>query len=426
MYKNLFNLRKICFSWLLTFFKNTFLILVFPLFSCGIPNTTKNTVLKTNDSLVTPVSKSFKKPILTGAAQIDTYIKLLTKKNIAIVGNPTSIVFSKNKQTVHLVDTLLKHQIHIKKVFAPEHGFRGTADAGEVVKNGKDVATGLPIVSLYGKNKKPSQKMLSGIDLVVFDVQDVGARFYTYISTLHYIMEACAEAKIPVIVLDRPNPNGHYIDGPIRKAAYKSFVGLHPIPIVHGMTIGEYAQMINGEGWLQNSSLCELTVIPLKNYTHNTAYSLPVKPSPNLPNDQSINLYPSLCLFEGTRISVGRGTDLQFQIYGAPQLPKTDFSFTPVPKAGAKHPKFEYELCFGENLKNHKKLSQLNLKWLLKAYKESLNKDDFFTSFFEKLAGTDQLRKQITSGVSEKEIRASWQKDLDHFKLIRKKYLLYP
>ncbi len=411
----------------MTFFKNTLLILVFPLFSCGKPNSTKNTTHKINNETISSVKEEKKKPIIqTGAQQTTTYLKLLKNKNIAIVANPTSIIFNTKKQPIHLVDSLISNGINLKKVFAPEHGFRGTADAGEVIKNGKDIVTGLPIFSLYGKHKKPSIEMLSKIDIVLFDIQDVGARFYTYISTLHYIMEACAEANIPVIVLDRPNPNGHYVDGPIRKSEFKSFVGLHPIPIVHGMTIGEYAKMINGEHWLANNITCELTVIPLKNYTHNTAYSLPIKPSPNLPNDQSINLYPSLCLFEGTKVSVGRGTDLQFQLYGAPNLPKTDFSFTPTPKPGAKHPKFEAKLCYGENLQQYKKLNQLHLNWLIKAYKQSPNKNEFFTSFFKKLAGTDQLQHQIETGMTEKEIKATWQKDLDHFKLIRKKYLLYP
>ncbi len=411
----------------MTFFKNTLLILVFPLFSCGKPNPTKNTTHKIDSLSVSSVKEKKKKPILqTGAQQTNIYLKFIKGKNIAVVTNPTSIIFNTKKQPIHLVDSLLNSGINLKKVFAPEHGFRGTADAGEVIKNGKDIATGLPIISLYGKNKKPNAEMLSGIDYIIFDIQDVGARFYTYISTLHYIMEACAEANIPVIVLDRPNPNGHYVDGPIRQPEFKSFVGLHSIPIVHGMTIGEYAKMINGEHWLANNLTCELIVVPLKNYTHTTTYSLPIKPSPNLPNDQSINLYPSLCLFEGTNVSVGRGTDLQFQLYGAPNFPKTAFSFTPTPKPGAKHPKFEAKLCYGENLQHHNRLNQLHLNWLIKAYKQSPNKNKFFTSFFKKLAGTDQLQQQIEAGMTSKEIKATWQKDLDNFKLIRKKYLLYP
>ncbi|WP_010177406.1 exo-beta-N-acetylmuramidase NamZ family protein [Aquimarina agarilytica] len=411
----------------MTFFKNTFLILVFPLFSCGKPNPSIKTASKIDHTVISSVKEKKKTTsILTGAQQITSYLKLLKEKKIAVVANPTSIIFNIKKQPIHLVDSLLSRGVNLKKVFAPEHGFRGTADAGEVIKNGKDIATGLPIVSLYGKHKKPNPEMLSDIDCIVFDIQDVGARFYTYISTLHYIMEAAAEANILVIVLDRPNPNGHYVDGPIRQPKFKSFVGLHPIPIVHGMTIGEYAKMINGEQWLANKLTCELSVIPLKNYTHTTAYSLPIKPSPNLPNDQSINLYPSLCLFEGTNVSVGRGTDLQFQLYGAPNFSKTDFSFTPTPKPGAKHPKFEAKLCYGENLQQHKKLDQLHLNWLLKAYKQSPNKNEFFTSFFKKLAGTDQLQEQIEAGMTAKQIKATWQKDLDQFNLIRKKYLLYP
>lgn len=377
------------------------------------------------------------KTIKTGADRTDQYLPLLKNKNIAIVANQTSVlqvlqraevspnVMGSKHVTHHLVDYLHNYEgINVQKVFAPEHGFRGKADAGEAIADGKDIKTGIPIISLYGKNKKPSPEQLKGIDVVVFDIQDVGARFYTYISTLHYVMEACAEANIPVILLDRPNPNGHYIDGPVLEPEHKSFVGMHPVPIVYGMTIGEYGQMINGEQWLANNLKCDLTIIPLENYTHQSTYSLPVKPSPNLPNDVSINLYPSLCFFEGTIVSAGRGTDKQFQVYGSPFLEKSDFSFTPQSNEGAKHPKHKEKMCFGEDLSASERLANLNLSWLLKAYQQSPKKD-FFNSFFIKLAGTKKLQQQIEQGLSEKEIKASWQQGLNDFKKIREQYLLY-
>ena len=290
--------------------------------------------------------------IVTAADQTPLYLKKLKGKKIAVVANQTSVIKNKKNGYTHLVDSLVNSNINIQKVFAPEHGFRGKADAGEEIKDGVDTKTGLPIISLYGKNKKPSKEQLKGINAVVFDIQDVGARFYTYISTLHYVMEACAESGIPVIVLDRPNPNGHYIDGPVLEPEHKSFVGMHPVPIVYGMTIGEYAKMINGEKWLANGIKAKLTVIPLKNYTHQSEYSLPIKPSPNLPNDVSINLYPSLCFFEGTNVSAGRGTDMQFQVYGSPFLnDKNPFSYTPSPNEGAKYPKHAYMICYGEDLR---------------------------------------------------------------------------
>ncbi|WP_396155308.1 exo-beta-N-acetylmuramidase NamZ domain-containing protein, partial [Flavobacterium macrobrachii] len=307
----------------------------------------------------------------------------------------------------------------------PEHGFRGTADAGELIKDGKDTKTGLPIISLYGNNKKPKPEQLAGIDVMVFDLQDVGARFYTYISSLHYIMEACAENNIPLIVLDRPNPNGSIVDGPILEKEHTSFVGMHQIPLLHGMTIGEYAKMINGEKWLKNGVECKLTVIPCLNYNREMAYSLPVKPSPNLPNDQSINLYASLCLFEGTNVSSGRGTEMQFQIYGSPFLPKSSFSFTPIPNFGAKDPMHNGKLCYGEDLTKIEKVRQLELKWLIKAYNSTSDKSKFFNDFFLKLAGTKKLREQIEAGISENEIRKSWDKGLNDFKTMRKKYLVY-
>lgn len=353
-----------------------------------------------------------------GVERTTSYLPLLENKKVGVVGNQTSMIGN-----THLVDSLLSLGIDVVKVFSPEHGFRGTADAGAKIEDGIDVKTGLPIISLYGKNKKPSIEQLQGIDVFVFDIQDVGARFYTYISTLHYVMEAAGENNIKVIVLDRPNPNGHYIDGPIREKGFESFVGMHPIPIVHGMTIGEYAQMINGENWIAKS--CDLTIIKMDNYTHNMSYDLPVKPSPNLPNARSINLYPSLCLFEGTTISIGRGTDYPFQHFGAPYL-ESSYSFTPKSGAGSKYPKHENKECFGTDLRFQEDyLMAINLNWIVDAYNQSPEKESFFNNFFDKLAGTDKLRKQIISGKSAKEIKVSWQEGLDEFKKIREKYLIY-
>ena len=359
--------------------------------------------------------------IITGADNFEKYLPLLKNKKVGIVTNQTGILTNK----IHLVDFLIEKEIAIKTIFAPEHGFRGTADAGEHINDAKDIKTGLSIISLYGDNKKPKPEQLKGIEVMIFDIQDVGARFYTYISTLHYVMEACAENNIPLLVLDRPNPNGDCVDGPILEKEYASFVGMHPIPTLHGMTIGEYAQMINGENWLTKGAQCKLTVIPCINYNHKMNYSLPVKPSPNLPNDQSINLYASLCLFEGTNVSVGRGTEKQFQIYGSPFLPKSKFFFTPKPNFGAKEPLYNGQLCYGEDLTNYKKTNRLELQWLISAYKMTPNKTTFFNSFFTKLAGTKKLQQQIESGTSENKIRKSWEKGLNKFKIIRAKYLIY-
>jgi len=358
---------------------------------------------------------------ITGADNHKVYLPLLDNKKVGIVTNQTGILSNKT----HVVDFLLAQRVNVQKIYAPEHGFRGTADAGELIKDGKDTKTGLPIISLYGNNKKPKPEQLVGIDIMVFDLQDVGARFYTYISSLHYIMEACAENNIPLLVLDRPNPNGSIVDGPLLEKEYTSFVGMHPIPLLHGMTIGEYAQMINGEKWLKNGIQCQLTVIPCLRYNREIPYSLPVKPSPNLPNDQAINLYASLCLFEGTNMSVGRGTEKQFQIYGSPFLPKSDFSFTPVPNFGAKEPMHKDQLCYGEDLTKIEKVTRLELKWLIKAYQTSADQSKFFNDFFTKLSGTKKLQQQIMAGTSEADIRASWQKDLEAFKAMRKPYLLY-
>ena len=405
--------------------KNTFLILVGFIFltnSCQSQKSKETTPHKTNT--VNENNTSLKQ-IITGANQLNEYLPLIKDKNIGIVANQTSVIFKKNNGFSHLVDSLIAHKINIKKVFAPEHGFRGNADAGEAIKDGKDSKTGIDIYSIYGKNKKPSSTQLNGIDLMIFDIQDVGARFYTYISSLHYVMEACAENNIPILILDRPNPNGHYIDGPVLEPEHKSFVGMHPIPVVHGMTIGEYAKMINGEKWLKNGIQCNITVIPCKNYTKDIPYSLPIKPSPNLPNDQSINLYPSLCFFEGTSISVGRGTNFQFQVYGSPDLPKTNFSFIPNPNIGAKHPKHQAKKCFGKDLRNHKKLNLLNLEWLSNAYETSSNKNDFFNPFFTKLAGTKKLQQQIENGINYRDIRKSWLEGLKSYQKMRSKYLIY-
>lgn len=402
-------------------FKNTFLFIstLLILVGCG---STKNKVSTNTNITPRPTSTALKEGTLkTGAENHTTYLPLLANKRVGIVTNPTGIVENKK----HLVDFLLEKQINLLKIYAPEHGFRGIADAGEMIKDGKDSKTNLPIISLYGNNKKPKPEQLADIDVMIFDIQDVGARFYTYISTLHYVMEACAENNIELLVFDRPNPNGTIVDGPILEPEYKSFVGMHQIPVLHGMTIGEYAKMINGEKWLTDGIQCKLKVIPCTNYKREMVYSLPVKPSPNLPNDQSINLYASLCFFEGTNVSVGRGTEKQFQIYGSPFLTNFNFSFTPISNFGAKEPMHKDVLCIGEDLTKIKKVTRLELKWLLKAYADTSDKSIFFNDFFTKLAGTKKLQEQIANGVSEKEIRKSWEADLNSFKEMRKQYLIY-
>ncbi|MFT6689302.1 MAG: hypothetical protein ACJAX7_002335 [Saprospiraceae bacterium] len=385
-----------------------------------------------NQSLnnVQKVSSEEKPDIIVGANQLDKYIDLLKDKNVAIVANNTSVIFKDGKSNSnyqHLVDSLLSLGINVTRVFAPEHGFRGVADAGEIITDYKDENTGVSVVSLFGENFKPSPSDLENIDLVLFDIQDVGVRFYTYLSTLHYVIEACAENGTPVIVLDRPNPNGHYIDGPVLEEQSKSFVGLHPVPIVYGMTIGEYAKMINGEKWLKNGIQCDLTVIPLKNYTHNSTYSLPLRPSPNLPNDKSINLYASLCMFEGTNASCGRGTEMQFQIFGSPYLPKDSykFTFTPQPNYGSKIPKNMNQECYGLDLSKTENLSSLDFSWLIDAYNSSAEKDKFFGGSFNRLAGSPKLKVQIEQGLTFEEIKATWQNDLVIFKKVREKYLIY-
>lgn len=355
-----------------------------------------------------------------GAERTQEYIPLLRGKTIGIVANQTSLI-----KGIHLVDSLVRCGLNIYAVFSPEHGFRGNIDAGEYIDDGIDKETSIPIISLYGKNKKPSFEQLKRLDIIVFDIQDVGTRFYTYLSTLHYVMEAAAENKIPVILLDRPNPNSHYIDGPVLEKNFCSFVGMHPVPIVYGMTIGEYAKMINNEGWLNNGITCDLTIIKMKNYNHNMTYQIPVKPSPNLPNSRSINLYPSLCLFEGTNISVGRGTDSPFQHFGSPYL-KSNYIFIPKPNESNKKPKHENKKCFGTDLRYQDNyIREINLKWLITAYNESESKHLFFNAFFDKLAGTNKLRQQIIAGNTEKEIKEGWRKDLSNFKIIRERNLIY-
>jgi uncharacterized protein YbbC (DUF1343 family) len=349
---------------------------------------------------------------------------LLENKRIAIVANQTSLV----NQT-HLVDTLLSSGIQIQKVFVPEHGFRGNVGAGDHVANETDKKTGLSLVSLYGKNKKPSQESLADVDLLLFDIQDVGARFYTYISTLHYVLEAAAEKGIPVIVLDRPNPNGHYVDGPVLDSSLKSFVGMDPIPVVYGMTMGELAKMMVGENWIDHSQNCQLTVIGLQNWNHTTRYSLPVAPSPNLSSANAINLYASLCFFEGTIVSVGRGTEAPFEIVGYPEYPNRAFQFTPKDMPGkVTNPPHEGVTCYGLDLrKDTTMLQQVEIKWLLDMYTSCANKKSFFSApeFFDKLAGTTELRKQLELGISESEIRKSWHPKIEEFMIKRKKYLMY-
>jgi uncharacterized protein YbbC (DUF1343 family) len=392
----------------------------FSLISCGQTNTANK------ELTVVKIDSVSLKEILTGAQQTELYLPILKQKNIAIVANQTSVIFRNEKENyTHLVDSLHKLNITIKKVFSPEHGFRGKADAAEAVADGIDKETGIPIISLYGKNKKPTAEQLTGIELVVFDIQDVGVRFYTYISTLHYIMEACAENGIPVIVLDRPNPNAHYVDGPTLKMEHKSFVGMHPVPLVYGMTIGEYAQMINGENWLKNNVKCDLTVISLKNYTHQIPYSLPIRPSPNLPNDQSINLYPSLGFFEGTIINAGRGTENQFQQYGAPFFPKNNFSYTPQPNFGSKFPKHQDKLCYGVDLKGVERLSSLNIQYLIDAFNKTPKSEKFFGTTFTVHAGNLELEQQLKDGLTAEQIHNSWQPAIEDFKKIRVKYLMY-
>lgn len=405
-------------------FKNTVLIWFLVLATCG-----NDTKVVPNNSPTQDESKIEvqEKEIVVAANRTNVYLPLLKDKKIAIVANQTSVIFKPDGYT-HLVDSLLSLDVDIKQVFAPEHGFRGNFDAGEHVKNSTDTKTGLELISLHGKNRKPTQEQLEGLDLVLFDIQDVGVRFYTYISTLQLVMEACAEKGIPVLVLDRPNPNGHYIDGPTMEAEHTSFLGMTQIPLVYGMTIGEYANMLNGQMWLEGDKKANLTVIPLENWTHDRFYSLPIRPSPNLPNDTSITLYPSLGLFEGTNVNAGRGTEFQFQRYGASFLDSTiyEFSYTPKPNFGSKYPKEEGKLCYGKDLSNTKRMNQMTMEYIIDAYTHSVDKSKFFlTSGFTKHAGNERLQKKIEAGATNAEIKASWQDDIEKFKKIRAKYLLY-
>ena len=362
-----------------------------------------------------------------GAERMEELLPLLQGKRIALTVNQTSIV---GPQQTHLLDTLLSLKVNVKKIFAPEHGFRGKADAGETIKNGKDVKSGLPILSLYGKNKKPTNEQLADIDIVIFDIQDVGARFYTYISTMHYIMEACAENNKTLIITDRPNPCD-YVDGPVREDSQKSFVGMHAIPVLHGCTIAELAKMINGEGWLKGGMKCKLAIVPMEGWKHGQAYSLPIKPSPNLPNDQAIALYASLCPFEGTSVSVGRGTYMPFQIYGSPHVKHGDFRFKPQALEGFdKNPMYKGQECHGFDLRSVQAPQGLSLKYVIesyKSYKQAGKADLFFSrpSWFDLLMGTPSVRQQIIAGKDENFIRATWQENLDAYKTLRNKYLLY-
>ena len=367
---------------------------------------------------------SHHKPVILAVERLDLYFDSLVGKRVAIVGNQTSMIGK-----THLVDTLISLGIKIQKVFAPEHGFRGVADNGEHVWNAHDPKTGVDIISLYGYNRKPTREQMANVDIVLFDIQDVGVRFYTYISTLHYVMEACAENNIPLIVLDRPNPNAHYVDGPVRDEFHKSFIGMHPVPIVYGMTIGEYADMINNQCWLNDSLGCNLYVVPCKNYTHDTKYTLPVAPSPNLRSDFAISLYPSLCMFEGTTVSIGRGTDSPFEVFGHPLFPELDYKFTPIAGFGSKKPVNENKLCYGYDLKTlgMQEMNKLNIDWIIQAKKLLGDSITFIDQpiFFDRLAGTSKFRMQLINNVPEEEIRKSWEDDLIEFKAIRKKYLIY-
>lgn len=358
---------------------------------------------------------------LVAAARPDLYLKHLEGHRVGLLVNHTALVGDE-----HLLDFLLERGVQVVKIFSPEHGFRGQADAGEIVSDSVDSATGIPVISLYGDRRKPDLSFMEGLDIVIYDIQDVGARFYTYISTLHYMMEACAESGKELMVFDRPNPNGHYVDGPILEPEFQSFVGMHPIPVVHGLTVGELARMINGEKWLEGGLQCNLRVIPVGNYDRKTPYSLPVRPSPNLPDDRSVNLYPSICFFEGTAFSLGRGTQFPFQMVGYPDPEMGDFSFTPVSITGmAKNPPHQDKTCYGIDLRNGDPLDRIDLSALIEMYSR-WNREGFFNSFFNKLAGTDLLTQQIIDGLSEEVIRAGWREGVQAFRAMRKPYLLYP
>jgi len=392
------------------------LLLLLPWIQCSNKPTPSHAVEMSVDH------RKQKPAIRVGADQLDVLLPKLRNKRAALVVNNTSLVGK-----THLADTLRASGITIKKVFAPEHGFRGAAADGEKIEDGIDRKTGIPIVSLYGNNRKPTAEQLADVDVVIFDIQDVGTRFFTYISTMHYVMEACAGQGKKMIILDRPNPNGNYVDGPVRVSSLQSFVGMHPIPIVHGLTVGELAQMINGEGWLEKGLKCDVEIIPVQHWTHQDFYSLPVKPSPNLPNDQAVKLYPSLCLFEGTVISVGRGTQMPFLVIGNPEFKDMPFSFTPQPLPGMSNdPPQKGKVCYGLDLSHVPVKPGINLKYLLDFYHKYADKENFFIGSFDRLAGTPVLKEQIKKGFTEEQIRETWKKDLESYNKVRTKYLLYP
>jgi uncharacterized protein YbbC (DUF1343 family) len=412
-------------------YKNTVFLWLFILLSCGFGSSPKQ-----DKAAPAGTDTGQADSLLPAANNTDAYVPQLRGKKVGVVANQTSVVYKlapageegANGFT-HLIDSLVSLGIDIDRVFAPEHGFRGVADAGEHIKDGRDPATGLPVLSLYGAQRKPGKELLKDLDLVLFDIQDLGVRFYTYIATLQLVMEACAENNIPVMVLDRPNPNAHYVDGPVMEDAHRGFLGLTPIPLVYGMTIGEYAGMINGEGWMEGGLTAKLTVIKLENYTHESSYSLPIRPSPNIPNDQAVRLYPSLGLFEGTNVNAGRGTEFQFQRYGAPFLDSLyyDFSYIPEPNFGAGNPKHNGERCFGRDLSETDAPDGVSMRWILDAYQHATDKTNFFnTAGFTKHAGTENLQRQIEAGWSEAQIKASWEEALLEFRKIRARYLLYP
>lgn len=363
----------------------------------------------------------FSQEIIQGAERVDYYFNKLNDKKIAIIANNTSVIKT-SKGSTHIIDTLIAKGLSINKIFSPEHGFLGDKDDGEKFEN--DFYNNIEIISLYGGNRRLKDEDIEDIDIIIFDIQDVGVRFYTYLSTLHYAMQSAARKNKKFIIMDRANPNSFYIDGPVLDLKNSSFIGLHPVPIVYGMTIGEYGLMINGEGWLENNLKVDLEVIKLKNYNHKLKYEPPIRPSPNLPNIQSIYLYPSLAFLEKTEVSVGRGTTIQFQIYGHPDF-KGDFSFTPQPNFGSQYPKLKGIMSYGEDLRNYKTSNMIELKWLINSFTQINDKNNFFRSDFDKLSGTSNLKKQIIEGLSESEIRDSWKEGLEKFKKIRKKYLLY-
>ena len=359
--------------------------------------------------------------IIQGAERVDYYFNKLNDKRIAIIANNTSVIKT-SKGSTHIIDTLIARGLSINKIFSPEHGFLGDKDDGEKFENA--FYNNIEIISLYGGNRRLKDEDIEDIDIIIFDIQDVGVRFYTYLSTLHYAMQSAARKNKKFIIMDRANPNSFYIDGPVLDLKNSSFIGLHPVPIVYGMTIGEYGLMINGEGWLENNLKVDLEVIKLKNYNHKLKYEPPIRPSPNLPNIQSIYLYPSLAFLEKTEVSVGRGTTIQFQVYGHPDF-NGDFTFTPQPNFGSQYPKLKGVLSYGEDLRNYKTSKMIELKWLINSFKQINDKNNFFRSDFDKLSGTSNLKRQIIEGLSESEIRYSWKEGLEKFKKIRKKYLLY-